>query len=217
MQITAIDRRNTPNLDKKPSSLRYFQEGPAPVDMGQWRLDILGNVTNPLSLDLRELQEMPVQIHHRRTVCVCLWTIKRYWHGVLLGDVLDRAGVDLNDESLFIKQTSIGTDKGKYDATIHMKSAVRRNALLAWGADDQPLTLETGFPLRLIDFGLFQYKCVKALKEIEITRKNELGFWESHSGYDLDGTVQSKKYYAVDLQCKIWFERTGEIMDSDLP
>ena len=208
--------RTTPFLEKKPSSLRYFQEGPAPIDLATWRLDITGEVDTPLSLDLDRLKAMPARHHHRRTVCVCLWTIKRHWYGVLLRDVLQAAGVDTSDDGLFLRQLSNGTEKGKYDSTIHMKSALDRDAILAWQADDAPLTLDTGFPLRLIDFGLFNYKCVKALRSIEVTRQNELGYWEAHSGYDLDGTVQPKKYYAVDLQRKVWFGGTGEVMDGDI-
>jgi DMSO/TMAO reductase YedYZ molybdopterin-dependent catalytic subunit len=98
----------------------------------------------------------------------------------------------------------------------HMKSALDRNAILAWQADDAPLTLETGFPLRLIDFGLFNYKCAKALQSIEVTRENKRGHREAHSGYDLDGTVQPKKYYAVDLQRKVWFSGTSDAIDEDL-
>jgi DMSO/TMAO reductase YedYZ molybdopterin-dependent catalytic subunit len=129
---------------------------------------------------------------------------------------LDTAGVDLDDDGLFLKQRSNGTKQGHYETTIHMKTALDRHAILAWQVDDAPLTLETGFPLRLIDFGLFNYKCVKALESIEVTRENKLGHWEAHSGYDLDGTVQPKKYYAVDLQRKVWFGGTGEVMDEDL-
>lgn len=88
--------------------------------------------------------------------------------------------------------------------------------ILAWEVDESPLTPETGFPLRLIDFGLFNYKCVKSIREIQVTRKNMLGYWEAHSGYDLDGTVQSKKYYAVDLHKKFWFGGTGEVLDKDI-
>jgi DMSO/TMAO reductase YedYZ molybdopterin-dependent catalytic subunit len=97
-----------------------------------------------------------------------------------------------------------------------LQSAIKRDAVLAFEVDDAPLTLETGYPLRLIDFGLYQYKCVKALRELVVTRRNELGYWEAYAGYDLDGTVQPKKYYAVDLQKKIWYAGTGEIDDGDL-
>ena len=57
---------------------------------------------------------------------------------------------------------------------------------------------------------------MKALRSIEVTRVNELGYWEAGSGYDLDGTVQPKKYYAVDLQRKVWFGGSGEVKDDDI-
>lgn len=208
--------RHTPFIEKKPSSLRYFQEGPAPIDIARWSLDVTGLVARPLALDLDAIRAMPATHHHRRTVCVCLWTIKRYWVGVLLREVLTLAGVDLDDPTLYLRQLSNGTEKGRYDTTIHLQSAIGRDAILAYGVDEEPLTLETGYPLRLIDFGLFNYKCVKALRTLEVTRVNELGYWEKHSGYDLDGTVQAKKYYAVDLQRKIWFGGCGEVKDEDL-
>lgn len=206
----------TPFLEKKPNSLRYFQEGPVPIDPGQWRLDVMGLVAQPLSLDLATIRALPAAHQHRRTVCVCLWTIKRHWSGVLLRDVLELGGVDLTDPTLYLRQLSNGTDKGHYDSTIHLQSAIARDAILADDVDGAPLALETGFPLRLIDFGLFNYKCVKALRSLEVTRVNELGYWEKHSGYDLDGTIQAKKYYAVDLQRKVWFGGTGEVKDADI-
>lgn len=208
--------RKTPHLEKKPSSLRYFQEGPAPISLDDWNLNVFGEVEKPLNLNLDTIKALSAEYHHRRTVCVCLWTIKRHWYGLLLRDILDAAGVDLEDDGLYLKQLSNGTDKGKYDSTIHMRSAIERNAILAYEVDDAPLTLETGFPIRLIDFGLYKYKCVKALSSIEVTRKNELGYWEEYAGYELDGTVQPKKYYAVDLQKKVWFSGTGEVGDNDI-
>ena len=206
----------TPFLVKKPSSLRYFQEGPQPVDLASWRLTITGDGVRKAVLDIDALRALPAEDHHRRAVCVCLWTIKRPWRGVALKKVLELTGVDTTDEGLYLRQSSIGTDKGIYDSTIHLASAVRRNAVLAYEVDDAPLTLEGGFPLRLLDFGLYLYKCVKALARLEVTRIAELGHWEKYAGYELDGTVQPKKYYAVDLQRKIWFGRTGEVLDNDL-
>ncbi len=133
-----------------------------------------------------------------------------------LSDVLMLAGVDAEDQGLFLRQTSTGTDKGVYESTIHMKSALLRDSILAHRVDDLPLSLECGFPLRLIDFGLYQYKCVKALRTIEVTRENRLGHWEELAGYSIDGTVRSKKYYVVDLQRKFFFAGTGEVLEHDI-
>lgn len=205
----------TPFLSKKPSSLRYFQEGPKPINLKDWVLTIDGLIEAPLNLDMDQIRSMNSTKQHRRSVCVCLWTIKRHWKGVLLKDILGLANIDTEDPSLYIRQVSNGTEKGTYDSTIHLRSAVERDAILAYEVDGKELPLENGFPLRLIDFGLYNYKCVKALRRLEITRENKLGYWEEFAGYDLDGTVMPKKYYAVDLQRKIWFGGRGEVKDGD--
>lgn len=206
----------TPFIEKKPSSLRYFQEGVAPIDIDEWRLVVDGEVASPLNLKYSDILALPSVNYHRRNVCVCLWSIKRHWGGVLLKDVLSLAGVDVNDPGLYLKQFSHGTEKGVYDSTVHLATAIERRAMLAYRVDGDLLPLENGYPLRFIDFGLYLYKCVKALSRIEITRNNALGFWEAYAGYGIDGTILPKKYYAVDLQRKFYFEGTGEVQDSDL-
>ncbi len=43
----------TPNIDRKPSSLRYYQEGPpTTVDLNDWRLSIAGLVEERVKLFL---------------------------------------------------------------------------------------------------------------------------------------------------------------------
>ncbi|KND57704.1 Sulfite oxidase [Candidatus Burkholderia verschuerenii] len=215
MMVVTLNNK-TPYFEKKPSSLRYFQEGPAPIDVDSWRLTICGEVSREIALSYDDLLSLPTTSAHRRNVCVCLWSIKRYWEGVLLRDVLALAGVEVEDPALYIRQLSHGTEKGVYDSTVHLKSAIEHDALLALRVDGEQLPLENGFPLRFIDFGLYLYKCVKALGRIEVTRENKIGFWEDYAGYSLDGTIQPKRYYAVDLQKKFYFDGVGEVLDSDL-
>lgn len=208
--------RSTPFIERKPSSLRYFQEGAAPINIDDWKLTIAGEVASQVQLTYRDLLALPAIHCHRRNVCVCLWSIKRHWEGVLLKDVLSLAGVDMEDPGLYMKQFSHGTEKGAYDSTVHLATAIERDAILAYKVDDDFLPLENGYPIRLIDFGLYMYKCVKALTRIEITRNNEVGYWEAYAGYSVDGIILPKKYYAVDLQRKFYFDGTGEVQDSDL-
>lgn len=210
------DQKKTPYLEKKPSSLRYFQERPAPIDINNWRLSIFGEVSKEITLTYNEILDLPSIYYHRRNVCVCLWSIKRHWEGVLLKDVLSLAGVDIQNPDLYLRQHSQGTRRGVYDSTVHLKSAVDRDALLAYKVDEATLPLENGYPLRFIDFGLYLYKCVKALGKIEVTRENKTGFWEDYAGYSLDGTIQPKRYYAIDLQRKFYFDGTGEVTDHDI-
>lgn len=49
MSDTLESLKVTPNLRKKPSSLRYFQEGPKPIDLADWRFHLSGLVDKSLS------------------------------------------------------------------------------------------------------------------------------------------------------------------------
>ena len=204
----------TPNLDKKPSSLRYYQEGPpTSVDLSAWRLAVNGLVEKELSLTYEDLLNLPQVEESRRMVCVCNWSIRRTWKGVLLATVLEAAGVS-KLEKLFLKQTSIGTlEKGVYQSTIPLDEALVRRAMLVHSVDGEPLPLEQGYPLRLFDFGLYGYKNVKGLASLEVTDHYEIGEWEKRAGYDIDGTVREKRYWIVD-QAKFHFvENPGEVTD----
>lgn len=204
----------TPNLDKKPSSLRYYQEGPPKsVDLDTWRLSITGLVEKNLCFTYQDLLNMPQIEESRRMVCVCNWSIRRTWKGVLLANIIEMAGVQ-HTEKYFLKQTSIGTkEKGVYECTIPLGDALSRRALIVHSVDGEPLPMEQGYPLRLFDFGLYGYKNVKGLANLEVTNHYELGEWERRAGYDINGTVRPKKYWIVDLKKWGFVEKPGEVTE----
>jgi len=208
------DKYVTPNLHRKPNSLRYYQDGPPEsVDINSWCLSVTGLVQNELSLSYSDILALPPVEESRRMVCVCNWSIRRTWTGILLSTIIEMAGVQ-NPENLYLKQTSIGTpEKGIYESTIALGDALSRRALLIHSVDGQSLPIVQGYPLRLIDFGLYGYKNVKGLSKLEVTDKLELGKWENYAGYDVDGTVRPKKYRIVDLAQWRFVKKPGEVTD----
>src|SRR5699024_7314860 len=184
----------TPNLERKPSSLRYYQEGPpTELDIDTWSLSITGLVEQELTLTYQDLMELPQVQESRRMVCVCNWSIRRTWQGVLLSTVMEMAGVS-NPEKYYVKQTSIGTkEKGVYESTIPLGDALSRRAILVHSVDGEYLPMEQGYPLRLYDFGLYGYKNVKGLAQLEVTDQYETGEWERRAGYDINGIIRPKK------------------------
>ena len=164
----------------------------------------------------RDLLVLPQVTVNRRTVCVCNWTIRRTWTGALLRDVLQCAGLDDFDgrADLFLKLQSIGTlEKGRYDSTIRLKEALERDAMIMHSVDDEPLSLEQGYPIRLIDFGIYGYKGVKGLESLTVTDRFEIGHWEQYAGYDIEGTIKTKKYYTIDLGAHRFIDRPGEVVE----
>lgn len=204
------------NRGKKPSSLRYYQDGPPEsVDLSRWSLEVGGIGVEDLELSYEELGELPQVEQDRRMVCVCNWSIREVWKGVLLADVLKLAGLEPEDaEAMYLKQTSIGTpEKGVYESTMPLGPALERGALLCHTLNGSPLPMERGYPLRLLDFGLYGYKNVKGLKKLEITDEFEIGEWERKAGYKKDGTIRPKRYWIVDLVEHRFVGEPGEVRD----
>lgn len=204
----------TPNLDRKPSSLRYYQEGPPKsIDLDTWRLSVTGLVEKELTFTYQDLLEMPQVEESRRMVCVCNWSIRRPWQGILLSSVIEMAGVS-NPKKYYLKQTSIGTkEKGVYESTIPLGDALSRRTLIVHTVDGEPLPMEQGYPLRLFDFGLYGYKNVKGLTQLEVTEEYQIGEWERRAGYDINGIVRPKKYWIADLKKWGFIEKTGEVTE----
>ncbi|RSN22753.1 molybdopterin-binding protein [Amycolatopsis sp. WAC 01416] len=200
---------------RKPNSLRYYQDGPPErVDLDAWRLEIadpggiLGRLTHS------DLQSVARVEESRRYVCVCNWSVREDWGGVLLEDVLRLAGWQGTGEGLYLRQRSIGTpEKGVYESTIPLGDAIARRALLIDRVNGGELPLERGYPLRLIDFGLYGYKSVKGLSGLEITTTFEFGEWERKAGYELDGQIRPKRYRFCDLGKHHFIDRPGEVTE----
>lgn len=72
--------------------------------------------------------------------------------------------------------------------------------MLVWAIDGEPLSLEQGFPLRLVEFSLYRYKGVKCLSELHLMDVFESGFWETKAEYCKRGKIKPKRYRIIDLQ-----------------
>ncbi len=201
----------TPRIEKKPSSLLYYQEEPPKdFDLDSWRLILIYN-NKSYELSYGEILNLPQTTISRRMMCVCNWSIRRTWTGTYLKELFNYLNIK-PDETLYLKQTSIGnSDKPKYESTMPLSHALKNDAMILHSVDGEALSLEQGFPLRFYNFALLAYKSIKGLQSIEITDKYELGFWEKKAGYDIEGVIRKKKYYFVDLNTRKFIANEGEV------
>src|SRR5690349_13954729 len=107
-------------LIRKPSSLRYYQDGPPErVDLATWRLRVINLKGAVREFAMDDLMRLPQVRESRRLVCVCNWSLRQVFSGIRLGDLVPGNYERDSTPRLFLRQTSQGSPtKGKYCATV---------------------------------------------------------------------------------------------------
>jgi DMSO/TMAO reductase YedYZ molybdopterin-dependent catalytic subunit len=110
---------------------------------GTWRLSVLG--PEPYDLDLAALEALPSVQRSIPLACVEGWSVSATWRGPRLLDVLRRAG---GDESARVRVVS-AERHGSFSSSL-IDGPQLAQALLATHLNGQRITLDHGYPVRLI-------------------------------------------------------------------
>jgi DMSO/TMAO reductase YedYZ molybdopterin-dependent catalytic subunit len=150
----------------------------------EYRLKVEGLVDAPYTLTYAELRALPPTAFTKDFQCVTGWRVHDVaWQGVLLSDLLDKAGVQSNAKAIRFKSFD-----GTYTESLTLKQARRSDVIVAYKMEGGDISDEHGGPVRLYVAPMYGYKSIKWLDAIELTDKVYPGYWE-HYGYDVDGWV----------------------------
>ncbi len=158
-------------------------------DGKSYRLRVWGKVKTELSLTLDEIKAMPSVERGNPLDCVVGWTDKATWKGVLISDVLGKAGVEPDGKFVVFR------DDKDYSSTLSMDYVNSGKPILAYEVNGGPLPREHGWPLRVVAPEKWGYKWVKWVTEIEVTNRGYEGTYED-AGYSLDGDLNGPKLEA---------------------
>jgi DMSO/TMAO reductase YedYZ molybdopterin-dependent catalytic subunit len=154
------------------------------VDLRTWRLKIEGLVEKPLTLRLDEIQALPRKIQTKNFICVEGWGLDdQRWEGVHLREIFPK--VKISPKAKFVSFYATG---GQYYDSLSIQEALEPETILAYRVNEKDLSLENGFPLRLVIPRMYAYKSVKWVERIVFTGKQEVGYWEK-LGYPMDGSI----------------------------
>ncbi len=148
------------------------------INEQDWQLRVHGLVEREVTLSYDELLAMPLVDDYVTIACVSNevggdLVGNAQWTGVLLTEVLDRAGL-LPEAGQLVGRSIDGFTAG-FPAELAYDG---RAPLIAVGMNGEPLPRLHGFPARLIVPGLYGYvSATKWLTEIELTT------WEGFDGY----------------------------------
>ena len=158
------------------------------VDAATWTLEVGGEVTRSLSLDLDALRAYPAvslpvtlecagngRAHLMPRPVSQPWLEgavgTAVWTGVRLADVLDDAGVTDRGVDVVLTGADHGIERGveqDYARGLTLEQARRPEVLLAYEMNGQPLPPQHGFPLRVVVPGWYGMTSVKWLTSITV-------------------------------------------------
>lgn len=169
----------------------HLPDIPTHIDLKEFRLEVNGAVTTPLSLSIDDLKTTfdPVEI---TAVMQCGGNSRKYyavtgqathgvqwdhgamgcavWKGVRLKDILTRAGLKESAQWIGLN----GLEKPAMEETpdffreMALKEALEEQIIVAYGMNGEDLPYLNGFPIRLVIPGHFADSWVKMLSNIMV-------------------------------------------------
>ena len=159
------------------------------VDVGAWRLEIGGEVEQPLSLGFDALKELPATEVTTDIHCVTRWSrFDARFKGVHWRE-LARLCEPKPTANFAIAHAEAG-----FTANVPLAALEDPNALIAYEADGEPLTPEHGGPVRLVIPTKYFWKSAKWLTGIELSSIDKPGFWERYGYHNNADFWQEERY-----------------------
>jgi len=173
---------------KKLSSISDAREnsikGPQTVDIAKYKLTVGGLVKAPIEMTYSEVTSMPAATKVIELNCVEGWSVTYLWKGVLIADLLEKAGGADPSGKVVIFHCADG-----YTSSLPLDYVINRNIILGYEMNEVTMPPERGFPFQVVAEDRLGYKWAKWVEKIEVSSDvNYLGYWEKR-GYDNDALL----------------------------
>jgi DMSO/TMAO reductase YedYZ molybdopterin-dependent catalytic subunit len=153
------------------------------IDVSTYKLAVDGLVNTPQQLTYDDVLKLD---HYQKVVtlnCVEGWNADILWEGVLISDIINKAGAQAGANTVIFH----GSDE--YTTSLPLDYIQKNKILLAYKMNDVVIPPEKGFPFMVVAEDKLGYKWAKWIVRIELSSDpNYKGYWESR-GYDNDANV----------------------------
>ena len=162
--------------------------GPTPrVDRDAWRFSVVTEGGERHTWTWPQLMALPAERPVVDLHCVTKWSkFGTSWQGVSLDVLL----ADVETEAEFALVHSYGG----YTTNLPLKDLLDGQAWIAYGYDGRDLSPEHGGPARLLVPHLYLWKSAKWVRGIELSVRDEPGFWESAGYHDYGDPWREQRY-----------------------
>ncbi len=160
-----------------------------PADLSGWDFRIFGEVETPVTLTWQQLVELPTVEVTQDIHCVTRWSrFDTTFAGVPWSAVRELVGQRTS------ARFAIAHAEAGFTSNIPIGFLEREGAVLATHADGEPLTVEHGYPLRLVVPGKYFWKSAKWLRGIELLDHDQPGFWERLGYHNEADPFEEQRY-----------------------
>ena len=170
-----------------------LQAGGVPrVNIDTWTLSLEGLVTTPRTLTYADFKKLPRTTVKANVHCVTRWTmLDSTWSGVPVAEVMKL--VELKPEATHVM---VHAERG-YTTNLSLDDLLRDENMLVDTRNDEPISAEHGWPLRLLVPHLYFWKSAKWLRGLEFMAGDRPGFWEQY-GYHMRGDPWQEQRYGAE-------------------
>ena len=159
------------------------------TDLATWDFRVFGGVETPIRLSRGEVLALPSTEITTDIHCVTRWSrFDTTFRGVHWRDLAEL--VSPSPRAEFV----VAHAEQGYTANVPLEALEADDALIAYEADGEPLSLEHGWPLRLVVPSRYFWKSAKWLRGLELRSEDEPGFWENY-GYSNDADPWKEERY----------------------
>lgn len=226
-----------------PNDLFYIRSHfkPPVIDPGTYLLTVQGAVKTPLSVSYADLRAMPSVTKMATLECAgnsriflvpqvkgAQWQMGAVstaeWTGVPLSALLERAGMDAGACEVLFEAADSGKPKEEpippgdtsYSRSVSMAKAA--DIIIAYAMNGEDLSLDHGFPVRVVVPGHYGMAAVKWLTCIRVLTEPYKGYWQTSDyaywKYDEHGNPMRLALGEMSLKSAIARPRTREIIQA---
>jgi DMSO/TMAO reductase YedYZ molybdopterin-dependent catalytic subunit len=164
--------------------------GPTPeVSVENYELRIWGLVEAPKTFAYPDLLALPQVEILSDFHCVTTWSqLDNLWKGIHIREILQQ--VKVQPEAKFVMLHAYGG----YTTNIPLAVLDDEDVLLAYGRNGEHLSVEHGYPLRMVIPKRYAWKSCKWISGIEFMAEDRAGFWE-RNGYSMNADFWQEERY----------------------
>ncbi|MES2730202.1 MAG: molybdopterin-dependent oxidoreductase [Bacteroidota bacterium] len=149
-------------------------------DYAQWRLQVKKLNGEVLSIPLKELKKLPKTEVVFNFKCIEGWSQVSWWAGVRFADFVKHYGLQKEVQLAYV---GLHTPDEAYYVGMDTDSAMHPQTILSYEMNGKPLSLNHGYPLRLIIPVKYGVKHLKRIGTVFFSADKPADYW-AERGYD---------------------------------